>query len=413
MLANFNFEKCVRFLLFFFLSLYVLNAVGNMDVFCSVYGKRRYTNCLWVLLSLYFLVSGGRISWRFLWEEGWFLVPLAFVYIFLYFYHNGHINLSYIKYGFLVLLSVSAVHDLKFLNLKTLFITNSISCVFIFLASIYQIEWLKYQVPNGDINQNIFALMALMIGNVSIFSSLYKEFSRSYRIVFFFAGVLSVWVALRTSCRTAYFSELFLIALYLYFTVQQFNLSLKKSFLFFLLCCSFLVAVIFTSPSITVDKFNLISKEIHGFFALDAGETTNTSIGLRLAMWKTALFEFFPRYPFFGIGDVFQLNWKELPIVTNMDPKFAVNLCHFHNEAINVLVTGGGVLLLTCLWVLCKLFVSAKGDPILLCLLVGSVAYGVTEVSFYHVPYFIVFLTIWFLYRAAKKYSSVDSPCSY
>lgn len=397
-----NFEKCVRCLLFFFLSLYVLNAIGNMDVFCSIYGERRYTNCLWILLFLYLVVSGWKINWRFLWEEGWFFVPLVLVYIFLYFYHSGRINLSYIKYGFLVLFSVAAIYNLKFLTLKTLFITNSISCVLIFLASIYEIVWLKYPIPNGDINQNIYALMVFMIGNVSIFSSLYKEFSRSYRIVFFFAGVLSVWVALRTSCRTAYFSELVLIGLYAYLTIKKFNWSMKKTVLFLLLCSFLLIAVILTSPSITADKFNLVSKEILGFFDLNAGETTNTSIGLRLAMWETALFEIFPKHPFFGIGDVLQLNWNDLHVVTKMDPKFAIGLTHFHNEAINIAVTGGGVLLLTCLWVLYKLFVCAKGNPVLLCLLVGSVAFGVTEVSFYHVPYFIVFLTIWFLYRAAR-----------
>ena len=339
-------KKVIQGLLLILLSLYALNAIGSMDVFCNIYGDRRYTNALWVLLGLYLIVNRGRTNWKFLWEEGWFFVPLILVYLFLYFYHSGHMTLSYVKYGFLVSVSVASVCELKWLNLKTLFLTNSISCVLIFLASLYEIECLRYQVPNGDINQNVFALMALIIGNVSIFSFLYKEFPHSYRIIFFFTGILSVWVALRTSCRTAYFTEIFLIILFLYCAFQRFNWSLKKSIVFFAICTTLLVAVIFTSPSITAYKFNLVSEEVRDFFTLEAGESTNTSIGLRLAMWKTALFELFPQHLFLGVGDIHQLNWNDLHVMTSMDSKFAEDLWHFHNDAINIIVTGGGY----CSW---------------------------------------------------------------
>lgn len=400
-------KKIIQSLLLFFLSVYVLNAIGSMDVFCNIYGDRRYTNALWVLLGLYLIINRGRTNWRFLWEEGWFFIPFVLVNLFLYFYHAGHVTLSYIKYGFLVSVAVASVCELKCLNLKTLFLTNSISCVLIFLASLYEIEWLRRQVPNCDINQNVFALMALVIGNVSIFSSLYKEFTRSYRIIFFFTGILSVWVALRTSCRTAYFTEFFLIILFLYCAFQRFNCSLKKSIVFFAICTTLLIVVIFTSPSITAYKFSLVSEEVRDFFTLEAGETTNTSIGLRLAMWKTALFDLIPQHPFLGVGDIHQLNWNDLHVMTSMDSKFTEDLWHFHNDAINIIVTGGGVLLLVCLWVLFRLFVSAKGSPVLLCLLVGTLAYGVTEVTFYNAPYLIIFLSIWFLYRAAQRHNHI------
>lgn len=103
-----------------------------MDVFCNIYGDRRYTNALWVLLGLYLIINGGRTNWGFLWGEGWFFLPFVLVNLFLYFYHAGHVTLSYIKCGFLVSVAVASVCELKCLNLKTLFLTNSISCVLIF-----------------------------------------------------------------------------------------------------------------------------------------------------------------------------------------------------------------------------------------------------------------------------------------
>ena len=53
---------------------------------------------------------------------------------------------------------------------------GALSCVAIFLVALYQIDVLGYLVPNGDLNQNVFASMAMIIGSA--------PFLRTYILVF-------------------------------------------------------------------------------------------------------------------------------------------------------------------------------------------------------------------------------------
>lgn len=169
---------------------------------------------------------------------------------------------------------------------------------------------------------------------------------------------------------------------------------------------AFMLLVVMTSPIVTEHKFKIIFLEIQDFFGLGDGETTGKSIGLRLAMWKAAFVDVIPNHFWLGVGDIRFLDWPAILKHSNIDSAFLKTLPHFHNEGINIFVTGGLLLFVVSNWLLYKLFLIARTEPVLLCLLVGAVSWGLTEVAFRHKPFLVVFLSIWLLYECAMRNES-------
>ena len=392
-------EKLLLYLTFLFFSLYVINAVGNMECLEWVLGKRRYLNVLWVLLGLYLIVSRGRVSWSFFWANSRLVVPVV---VALYIYHGRAFDLSYVKYVLLLILVGSVICQIKGFSLREFFIVNSASCLVVFFSALYQIYGLGYLVPNGDLNQNIFACLVMAIGNVSLFAVLYRErLKRGECLIYALCGVLAIWVSLRTSCRTSYVTELVLMMLFSYWAQKKCRYSISRVAGFIVLAFAFMGLVLIASPDVTEYKFRAIWVEIKEFFGLEVGEKTGSSVGLRLAMWKAAVIDIIPHHFFFGVGDIRKQDWLTLLPKSSIDSVFLAKLSHFHNEGINTFVMGGMLLFATSIWLLYRLFIVAKSDPVLLCLLVGSVTWGMTEVAFRHKPFLIVFLSIWLLYECA------------
>ena len=396
-------EKILLPLVFFFFALYVVNAIGNIDELKGILGKRRYLNVLWVLLGMYLIVSKVRINWTFFWDNAKLIISISAVCLFLFFYHDEIFDISYVKYSLLLILVAAAVCDIRKFRLREFFIVNSLSCLAIFAVAIYQMDVLRYPVPNGDINQNIFACLALIIGNVSLFSVLYGKLNRGDRLIYAICGILAIWVALRTTCRTAYVTEVAIVCSFSYLAHKRYEWSTRQSVLFIVIAMVFMLFVVMTSPIVTEHKFKVIFLEVQNFFGLRAGETTDSSIGLRLAMWKAALFDVIPNHFWFGVGDVRFLDWPASLKNSNIDADFLKELAHFHNEGINIFVMGGVLLFVACNWLLYKLFLIAKTEPVLLCLLVDAVMWGMTEVAFRHKPFLVVFLSIWLLYECAMR----------
>lgn len=396
-------ERLLFSVLFILFSLYVINVVGNIDGVSEFLGKRRYLNALWIVLVLYLVVSRGKIKWQFFWENVCLIIPISVASLFLYFYHNHIFDLSYIKYAFLLILVGSIICKNNKFKLREFFVVNSLACLIIFFSAIYQILILKYSIPNGDLNQNIFACFVVAIGNVSFFAVLYKNLNKFDRVFFAICGILAIWVALRTTCRTAYVTEVIVAGLFSYFAHKRLECSRQRIIGFFALVVVSLLLVVVASPSITEYKFKAIFSEISGFVGLGDKETTSSSVGLRLAMWKAAIFDVIPKHWCFGIGDIRKLDWLSLLTGSNIDREFLKAMAHFHNEGINILVMGGLLLFIVSNWLLYRLFVIAKSEPVQLCLLVGTVVWGMTEVAFRHKPFLVVFLSIWLLYECAIR----------
>ena len=396
-------RKVLLFAILFLFSLYIINVIGNLDGASVLLGKRRYLNVLWALLAIYLIVFRREVEWSFFWERFSLVLPIFLVCIFLYFYHGRVFDLSHIKYVFLFILASSVICKERKIGLRYFFTVNSISCLIIFFVAVYQMWVLKCPVPNGDINQNVFACFAAIIGNVSLFSVLYKNLGRRNRLLFSLCGILAIWVALRTTCRTAYVTEVFLVGLLAFLACTKLKWSWRKATIFLLSMAIVLLFLAVEGSSVTEWKFKAIPSEILNFLELGKNETTNTSVGLRLAMWKAAFTDLLPNHLCFGIGDVRELNLLGLISNSNIDKDFLKEMGHFHNEGVNVLVMGGLLLFIVSNWLLYRLFIIAKSESVLLCLLVAAVTWGMTEVAFYHKPVLIVFLSIWLLYECAIR----------
>lgn len=391
----------LRHLVLLLFSLYVLNAIGAIESLNGVFGSRRYLNFLWLCLFIYIFLSWKEIDLSVFKIYFRMLLPVVITCLFLYIYHRQAFDLSYVKYAVLFLLAGSVCAKEKSFNLRKFFLIGALSCVAIFLVALYQIDILGYLVPNGDLNQNVFASMAMIIGSATFFSCLYPGLHLFERLLYAVCGSLALWVALRTTCRTAYVTELILCFLFLYLARIKLRWTLKESALFVSLVLLSMVFVVIFSPSEAGNKFSVIWSQIFDFWNLNPRETTETSIGLRLAMWKAALFDVIPNHFLFGVGDIRHLDRLKLITGSNVDTNFLGTLLHFHNEGMNIFVTGGLLLFLVSNWLLYKLFQAARGEPVLLCLLVGSVSWGITEVAFFHKNYFFVFLSLWLLYECA------------
>ena len=389
-----------RFVLLLF-SLYVLNAIGSVELLNGVLGGRRYLNILWLCLFVLVFFNWTEIDLSLFKIYFSVLLPVITTCFFLYFYHRRGFDLAYVKYSLLFLLVASVCADVKCFGLRSFFGVGALSSVAIFLVALYQIDVLGYLVPNGDLNQNVFASMAMIIGSATFFAYLYPSLHHFERLLYTVCGSLAIWVALRTTCRTAYVTELILCFLFLYLARIKLRWTLKESALFVFLMLLSMVLVVVFSPSEAANKFSVISSQIYDYWYLDPQETTKTSVGARLVLWEVALFDIIPSHFLFGVGDVRQLDWINLITVANVDTDFWERILHFHNEGINIFVTGGLLLFLVSNWLLYKLFQAARGEPVLLCLLVGSVSWGVTEVAFFHKNYFFVFLSLWLLYECA------------
>ena len=125
----------------------------------------------------------------------------------------------------------------------------------IFAVALYQIIGLHRLVPDGDVNQNIFAPQAMIIGGISVFAWLYDEVDKKERLLHIVCGVLALWVALRTSCRTAYVSEMVLAVLFCGLAYRKYRWPLPWLLLGLAAVAAVMVAVVFCSPGVTESKF--------------------------------------------------------------------------------------------------------------------------------------------------------------
>lgn len=403
----------LRVLMFIFLSLYVLNTVGNLEAVQHWVGGRRYLNVLWIVMALYLLVSRFDMDRAFFVRQFRLLAPIGAVCVFLYFYHDRSFDLGFLKYAVLLVIAASVVRRLGWLDRNVFFRINSVACLAIFAVALYQIIGLHRLVPDGDANQNIFAPQAMIIGAISVFAWLYDEVDKKERLLHIVCGVLALWVALRTSCRTAYVSEMVLAVLFCGLAYRKHRWPIHWLLLGVAAVAALMVAVVLCSPEVTESKFGRITTEVTGFIDLKSGKTTESSIGLRLAMWQAALTEIIPKHFWLGVGEVSNEDFVSLFPHTKIDKNFLSTLQHFHNEGINIFVTGGLLLFVSANGLLCRLFQRAWSEPAMLCLLVGTVAFGMTEVVWLHKSCFLMLTSVWLLYECASSKSSSSEGVMY
>lgn len=138
-----------------------------------------------------------------------------------------------------------------------------------------------------------------------------------------------------------------------------------------------------------------------GFVDLQKYSAGNSvsSWGIRLELWEFAL-RGFEGAPFFGWGS------DPYAAMTNAGYVLGIKiekLYHFHNDFINMLATGGLFGVLGWLSTVALLAKKSLKDPASLCLLVGSLAVGLTEQFWFNRTTLFSLVTIWTLLYVSRS----------
>lgn len=88
-----------------------------------------------------------------------------------------------------------------------------------------------------------------------------------------------------------------------------------------------------------------------------------------MAMWKFAFGDILPSCPFFGVGRMEGSQIAKLFDYHQIDPAYISNWTHFHNDIVQMLVSGGGLQFLGGAGTLILLYRSARKSVPLLWLL--------------------------------------------
>ena len=179
------------------------------------------------------------------------------------------------------------------------------------------------------------------------------------------------------------------------------------------------------SPKLeTLDRLKLINTNLDHYFS---GQDVDTPVGLRLEMWKSALYSFREK-PIFGTGEYGNKAYKEQQIQQGLVNSKIITFGHAHNEILTALSHRGliGFLSLLCIYLVPLRFFSkvlfsqqSALDPRKKIIALGGCliplsyfSYGLTQSMFHHnsgstiYPFFII------IYWAALKSFEDTEPVS-
>jgi O-antigen ligase len=181
-----------------------------------------------------------------------------------------------------------------------------------------------------------------------------------------------------------------------------------------------LTLVILLNPNIqTLERLKAANSNVDRYFS---GNITNTSTGLRLEMWKSALYSFKEK-PIFGTGEYGNRPYKQQQIDQGLVSPQIVTFNHAHNELLTALSFRGLVGFLSVLsiyfvplWLFSKVLfskqISANSNQKIIalggCLIpLSYFIYGLTQTMFDHnsgstiYPFFII--VYWAALKSFKK----------
>ena len=186
-----------------------------------------------------------------------------------------------------------------------------------------------------------------------------------------------------------------------------------------------LVIAMLLSPKLeTLDRLKLVNTNLDHYFS---GQDVDTPVGLRLEMWKSALYSFREK-PIFGTGEYGNKAYKEQQIQQGLVNSKIITFGHAHNEILTALSHRGliGFLSLLCIYFVPLRFFSkvlfsqqSALDPRKKIIALGGCliplsyfSYGLTQSMFHHnsgstiYPFFII------IYWAALKSFEDTEPVS-
>ena len=188
--------------------------------------------------------------------------------------------------------------------------------------------------------------------------------SKSLKWLILIAIISNVVAVVISEVRTALIVYLAAVPLVLFSANKS---LLKKALPILLLCCICLIGLFFYTGR--------LQQGINDILLFQAGQS-NSSLGIRFELWKLGLSAFVD-HPIFG--------WGRLPFRQIIDAgySFPINIVpsHFHNEMVNLLVTGGLVSFFGWLMTNVLLIKDAGKDLPRVALVISFFVIGLTENS--------------------------------
>ena len=314
----------------------------------------------------------------------WLTTIYFLVMLFSIFYADGYNEFHYLNRELHFLLAPLVALALFKINipLKKLLLSIKIGLIIIGVITITQFL-LGHSRPSGVINANIFgdiAVTMLFLSIVQIFSETPKE-----RIITFISALAGIIAIVLSASRGSWLSFLILSIVYIGICYKPFLQNNNKRKIFLVLFLS----VIFGFIGTQTDANKKVKTAITNIQNWHSGDTTFTSSGARMEMWKSGL-NAAKNSPWFGYG---YRNTNKIASEYALNNKDIIKkFTHLHNQYITNLVAAGIVGLLTLLALLIvpmivfyqKLksknicYYSVMG--ILLC--VGYITFGFTHKAF-------------------------------
>ena len=255
--------------------------------------------------------------------------------------------------------------------------------------------FLDYPRPSGMMNANVFgdlAVSMLFLSMVRIFQESHKE-----KIFTSIAVIFGLIAIILSASRGSWLSFLILLSFFLYLSYCHFSKRLKaKNLLVFFTALILLFGTILTKTPV-VKQFSQGVEEVQKW---EDGDTSTTSNGMRMEMWKSGLLAS-TNAPWLGYG-YRNANKVATEYATKYHERIS-GYTHLHNEYITNLVSSGilglialFILLLSPLAVFAK---NLKYDDrhyyalmgVLLC--IGYITFGFSHIAFgeEHMNAFYVF----------------------
>ncbi len=306
----------------------------------------------------------------------------------------------------ITLLAITILSQLKLISLRYFYWVNALTCVLLFSSGLIDVLVLGKHVPGETINQNIFAGVAVTVSGFSLISSFDRSINlRSFERKFFAcAGILALAITIATQCRTVLLPIALLLLLVWNGSVK--SLGKGSAIALIALSLSFLSIVIYFNPGLVVKLYKIIP-EISEW--LSSNNVAQSSIGIRLEMYSFALTEVFPSHPFIGLGISDGSSVAAMFGDVRINEEFVRHWAHFHNDAIQMLVSGG---LLQCVAAIstCFLLWRRSGKNVLiLWLLACGILFGLTEIFFFRRNTFVCFLTLYYVTLFGTRFNEVNA----
>lgn len=385
----------MQVLLLGFLCLFVFNALPYPD-------SLRHGKYLWKLcipLILFLLILDRRLfDKEFARCNLYPWLPIVISNFVLLFIHGNLPAGTPLGNLIIIIIAGALLSRAELITFEDLFKVNAVTCFVLVMSGLLDVFIFDCKVPGELINQNIFAGIAILLGGFLILGCFESNLSdERTKVLGLLIGIATVILALSTKCRTALVCSFVLAIMVLFVTFKNYGArkTIVTAFLLFLF-----VFVYFVFDHSLFFKITKIATEFEGWRSSD--EAVATSVGIRLAMWKFAFGDILPSYPFFGVGRMEGSQIAELFNYHQIDPAYISNWTHFHNDIVQMLVSGGGLQFLGGAGTFVLLYRSARRSMPLLWLLLCGLVFGQTEIFFFRQNTFVCFATLWILFALTR-----------